>query len=193
MFKAKLNKLIWESVSEIFAAAYNIAAVAGNAIAFVLFVIFADLDQFQLFMAFCGFNFILGGLTKIKLFYICSTPLWLWLIYKWVYLFLGPFIWLFLLGIVCTMIVSFFDWSNDKNDINLEPIIIEKTRSSSFWLFILPFIIMMFSSACIVCYLILCFVFLIFFETPTNAIISGVISIGIFLFALRTLYLDLSR
>lgn len=171
MPKAKLNQLIWESVSEIIGAIWNIYSIIAITIAFVVILYFADIQTgWGFLLALSGYFlfFSLSGKGESLTIFLLGAPALIYAFFLFLSYFAGPWTFVLLIGLAALIATSYFeaDW---------------------LWmlsmLFVIPFVLIFLYCIGIAFYFCTAMLLYIFIDPPLNANIAMALT-GVFLIGL---------
>ena len=176
MLKAKLNQLIWESVSEIVKILWDIWGIISVTIAFIVILIFSDIQTgWGFLLALSGYFlfFSLSGKGESLTIFLLGAPALIYAFFLFLSYFAGPWTFVLLIGLAALIATSYFeaDW---------------------LWmlgmLFVIPFVLIFLYCIGIAFYFCAAMLLYIFIDPPLNANIAmaltGVFLIGIIAWAI---------
>ena len=171
MPKAKLNQLIWESVSEIIGAIWNIWTIISIIVAFIVILYFSDIQTgWGFLLALSGFFLFLSisGKGDSLITFLLGAPALIYAFFLFLSYFAGPWTFVLLIGLAALIATSYFeaDW---------------------LWmlsaLFVIPFVLIFLYCIGVAFYFCAAILLLIFIDPPLNQNIAMALT-GVFLIGL---------
>ena len=171
MPKAKLNQLIWESISEIIGAIWNIYSIIAITIAFVVILYFADIQTgWGFLLALSGFFlfFSVSGKGDSFITFVLGAPALIYVFYLFLSYFAGPWTFILIIGLAAAIASAYFE----ANWLLLLGM-----------LFLIPFVLIILYCIGVAFYFCTAMLLYIFIDPPLNSNIAMALT-GVFLISI---------